>query len=112
MFQSVKKSHGNDVLLSVTIIAMGEEVQVPSTAEGEEVLELTNLIIPGLRTVLARQRRDYGISEDFPAQFPVDEQAQPIPWSDTIFEETKWFIVVGYIMVCIWIYCLIHKNLF
>ena len=41
-------------------------------------MELTNLIIPGLRTVLARQRRDYGISEDFPAQFPVDEQAPQI----------------------------------
>lgn len=78
MFQSVKRSYGNNVPLSVTIIAMGEEVQVPTTAEGEEVLELTNLIIPGLGRVLAPQRRDYGISKDFPAQFPVDEQAPQI----------------------------------
>ena len=40
MFQSVKKSYGTEVLLSVTIIAMGEEVEVPSAAEGGEVWSL------------------------------------------------------------------------
>lgn len=34
--------------------------------------------MPELRTVLARQRRDYGISEEFPAQYPVEEQAANI----------------------------------
>ena len=69
MFQKVKDSYKIDVLAAVTAVA--EE-------HTEEVLKLVNLIIPNLRTVLARQRRDYGISEDFPAQFPVDEQAPVI----------------------------------
>ena len=42
------------------------------------VISLANLCLPELRTVLARQRRDYGISEDFPAQYPVEQQAANI----------------------------------
>jgi hypothetical protein len=69
MFENVKKSYKNDVLAAVTAVA--EE-------HTEEVLKLVNLIIPNLRTVLARQRRDYGISEDYPAEYPVDDQATDI----------------------------------
>ena len=41
----------------------------------EHCAKLANFIIPELRVVLARQRPDYGISEDFPATNPVDDQA-------------------------------------
>ena len=43
----------------------------------EEVIKLTKLMLPEMKTGLARQRRDYGIDEEsFPAQFPVEEQAE------------------------------------
>ena len=42
---------------------------------GEHCVQLANFIMPVLRTVLARQRRDYGISEEFKAEFPVAKQA-------------------------------------
>ena len=45
----------------------------------EDVVELTNLMLPHLQQVLARQRRDYGIDEkSFPQQYPVEEQASNI----------------------------------
>ena len=34
--------------------------------------------MPELKTVLARQRRDYGISEDFHSQYPVKQKAANI----------------------------------
>ena len=69
MFKSVKESYGTDVLDMVTKIAH---------EHSGDVVKLANLMIPGLRTVLARQRRDYGISDEFPAQYPIDEQAAEI----------------------------------
>ena len=42
------------------------------------VISLANLCLPELRTVLARQRRDYGISEDLPAKYSVEKQAANI----------------------------------
>ena len=45
----------------------------------EEVLKLGEGMLPYLRTVLARQRRDYGIDEErFPSQYPVESQAANI----------------------------------
>ena len=45
----------------------------------EDVVKLTNLMLPHLQQVLARQRRDYGIDEEtFPQQYPVEEQASNI----------------------------------
>ena len=41
----------------------------------QHCVKLANFILPELRIFLARQRRDYGISEDFPAQYPVEGQA-------------------------------------
>ena len=36
-------------------------------------------MLPNLRTVFARQRRDYGINEErFPSQYPVESQAANI----------------------------------
>ena len=39
------------------------------------MISLANLCSSELRTLLARQRREYGISEDFPAQYPVEQEA-------------------------------------
>ncbi|KAJ8367646.1 hypothetical protein AAFF_G00313980 [Aldrovandia affinis] len=45
----------------------------------EEVKKLTNLMLPHLQTVLARQRRDYGIDEEaFQMDYPVSDQASYI----------------------------------
>ena len=66
MFSGVKKSYGEEVLEAVKNNAKKCE---------KEVISLANLCLPKLRTVLDRQRRDYGISEEFPAQYPVEQQA-------------------------------------
>ena len=40
-----------------------------------EVVQLINFMLPELKTVLARQRRDYGIDEElFPVQYPIEKQ--------------------------------------
>ena len=70
MLKGVKESYGVEVLDSVT--SKAKEYKV-------EVLKLVKLMTPELREVLARQRRDYGIDEEkFPAQFPVELQADNI----------------------------------
>ena len=48
-----------------------------------DAVSLLNICLPELQTVLARQRRDYGLSEEFPAEFPVFQQAANI--DDTPF---------------------------
>lgn len=70
LFIGVKKNYGEGVLKVVSEV--GE-------LHKEEVYKLTNLMLPELRTVLARQRRDYGIDEEsFPQQYPVEKQASNI----------------------------------
>ena len=44
----------------------------------EDCVILANVILPDLAVVLARQRRDYGISEEFPAEFPVFDQTSNV----------------------------------
>ena len=45
----------------------------------EEVLQLAKLMLPEMKKVLAKQRREYGIDEEaFPARFPVEQQAAQI----------------------------------
>lgn len=67
LFRGVKQSYGLKVLESVTEVA--EEHK-------EEVVKVMNLFLPELKTVLARQRKDYGIDEErFPTQYPVEKQA-------------------------------------
>ena len=56
----------------------GEEykkVSECSREHEEHRVKLANFIIPEVRVLLARQRRDSGISEDFPATYLVDDQA-------------------------------------
>ena len=69
LFQEIIKSYDEDVMNAVTSVA--QEYQ-------SDVVKLANFILPELRTVLARQRRDYGISEEFPADYPVEQQASNI----------------------------------
>ena len=67
LFCGVKKSYGQDVLHSVTEVAAEHK---------EEVVKVMNLRLPELKTVLVRQRTDYGIDEKlFPVQYPVENQA-------------------------------------
>ena len=65
-FAGVKKSYKPEVV---------EAIKEASKENIEECIKLANFIIPELRTVLARQRRDYDISEEFPAEYPVELQA-------------------------------------
>ena len=70
LFHGIKRTYNEDVLKSVSDLA--EE-------HLEDVKKLTNIMLPHLQTVLARQRRDYGIDEDaFPMEYPVEEQATNI----------------------------------
>ncbi|QQP51201.1 Hypothetical protein FKW44_012475, partial [Caligus rogercresseyi] len=62
LFSSVKKTYTEEVLNSVSDVA-AEHL--------DEVKKLTDLMLPHLKTVLARQRRDYGIDEEtFPMDYP------------------------------------------
>ena len=62
MLKGVKESYGIEVLETVT--TMAKEYK-------DEVFKLATLMLPELRDVLARQRRDYGIDQEkFPPQFP------------------------------------------
>ena len=58
LFGAIKKSYGDNVLMSVSEVA--EEYK-------EGVMKLAKLMLPEMRKVLARQCRDYGIDEE---QFP------------------------------------------
>ena len=69
LFKGVKDSYGNEVVASVVAIASQHQ---------DEVIKLANICLPELRTILARQRRDYGISDEFPAQYPVKDQTEHI----------------------------------
>ena len=67
LFEGVKVSYKQEVLSVVTRVASEHK---------EDVINLAKGILPHLRTVLARQRRDYGIDEErFPAEYPVEQQA-------------------------------------
>ena len=69
LFAGVKASYGEAVLQSVVDCALEHE---------EDTILLLNMMLPGLATTLARQRRDYGLDDTFPAEFPVEEQASRV----------------------------------
>ena len=70
LFSGVKSTYGEDVM--ETVLEVANEYNA-------EVVNLTNLMMPELKTVLARQRRDYGIDEEsFPVEYPVEEQASNV----------------------------------
>ena len=69
LFESVKESYSKSVI---------EAIEMNSQEHEDHAILLANFIIPELRIVLGRQRRDYGISDDFPATYPVEDQAPNI----------------------------------
>ena len=69
LFSGVKISYGSSVIKSIS---------ETFSEHKDDAVKLVNLILPELKVVLARQRRDYGLSEDFPAEFPVFDQAPKI----------------------------------
>ena len=70
LFEGVKASYKEEVLCVVSRVANEHKEEVLKPGEG---------MLPYLRTVLARQRRDYGIDEErFLSQYPVESQAANI----------------------------------
>ena len=70
LFDGVKKSYGSSVV---------EAVSSFSNEYGGEAVKLVNMVLPELRKVLGRQRRDYGLDPSiFPVEFPVEEQAENV----------------------------------
>ena len=70
LFDAVKESYGSSVMEAVS--SYGPEYV-------EDAVKLANMMLPELRTVLGRQRRDYGLDQDrFPAEFPVELQADNV----------------------------------
>ena len=70
LFSHVKESYGVNIVDSVK--AFAEDY-------GEEGVKLVNMMLPELRKVLGRQRRDYCLDEAaFPPQFPVENQADNV----------------------------------
>ena len=69
MFNAVKESYGIEVVASVKDVVQ-EHL--------ESAVKLANHMQPGLRTTLGRQRRDYGISDEFLPEFPVDELSDKV----------------------------------
>jgi hypothetical protein len=70
LFKAVKESYETEVVEAVK--DMGEQHK-------KEVMSVTSLTMKELQTVLARQRRDYGINEEaFPPQYPVEQQADKV----------------------------------
>ena len=70
LFEGVKASYKEEVLCVVSRVANEHK---------EEVLKPGEDMLPYLRTVLARQRRDYSIDEErLPSQYPVESQASNI----------------------------------
>ena len=70
LFSGVKENYGKEVLKAVSDLA---EDHI------DDVRKLTNLMLPELQTVLARQRKDYGIDQDeYEMDYPIFEQAENI----------------------------------
>ena len=78
LFGGVVASYGEAVINSVREAAKENM---------DDVLTLLNICLPELQTVLARQRRDYGLSEDLPAEYPVFQLAKNI--DDTLKKELQ-----------------------
>ena len=70
LFTDIKKSYGLSVV---------EVVKDLAADHMDECINLANFLLPEMREVLARQRRDYAIDETkYPAQYPVESQASNI----------------------------------
>ena len=66
MFEAVKESYSLEIIKAIKEMA---------ECYMDEVILIANFVLPELRTVLARQRRDYDLDEQYPAEYPVQSQA-------------------------------------
>ena len=62
LFDAVKEGYKEHVVVAVQGVLMENMT---------EAIKLGNFMLPDLRTTLARQRRDYGISDEFEQEFPI-----------------------------------------
>ena len=69
LFSKVLKSYGEPVVQAIKETAL-EHI--------EDSVTLLNVCLPNLAQVLARQRRDYGISDEFPAEYPIYDQCDNV----------------------------------
>ena len=69
LFIGVKNAYGQTVVKVISDTA---------SKYMDDCIKLCNFIMPELKIILSRQRRDYGISEAFEAQYPIYEQAANI----------------------------------
>ena len=88
LFDGVKASYKEEVLCVVSRVANEHK---------EEVLKLGEGMLPYLRTVLARQRRDYGIDEErFPSQYPVESQPRTARQPTSIRPQSTTWLLIDY----------------
>lgn len=69
LFKAVTESYNLNVV---------ETVQNMAETHMTECIKLANLIRPELQQVLGRQRRDYGLTSQFEAQYPIEKQASNV----------------------------------
>ena len=77
VFESVSTEMFNGVVASYGEAAISS-VREAAKENISDTLTLLNICLPELETVLARQRRDYGLSEEFPAEYSVFQLAKNI----------------------------------
>ena len=64
LFEAIRDSYKEHVVATIEIV-LKENMA--------EALKLGNYLLPDLAETLARQRRDYGISDDYEPEFPISE---------------------------------------
>lgn len=77
VFESVSQELFNGVLHSYGSTVVGA-IREAAADNITDAVSLLRMCLPELQTVLARQRRDYGLSEEFPAEYPVEDQCDNI----------------------------------
>ena len=69
LFDAVKEGYKDHVVIAVQSVLKDNIM---------EAIKLGNFMLPDMRTTLARQRRDYGISEEFQPEFPISELSNTV----------------------------------
>ena len=69
LFDDIKSGYKGHVVLTMQSVLKSNM---------SEAKKLGNFFLPGLKETLARQRRDYGISDDFEPEFPISELSEDI----------------------------------
>ena len=69
LFEAVKEGYKGHVVSSLQTVLKDNMA---------EAIKLGNFMLPDMRTTLARQRRDYGVSDEFEPEFPVAELSETV----------------------------------